>query len=83
MIIRPKKTNLKVGDTVKIISGRYKSQVSKIKKIIYKKNSVIIENINLKTKYIKPNNNEESGRIQKVEKPIHRSNIKKYNNTNK
>ena len=83
MIIPSKKINLKVGDTVKIISGKYKNQISTVRKIIYKKNSVIIENINFKTKYIKPRNNEEIGKIQKIEKPIHISNIKKHTNATK
>lgn len=72
------KINLKTGDTVEIVSGKYKNQKGKIKKILVKKNSLIIENINIKTKHIKPKQAEEQGLIKKIEAPIHRSNAKKY-----
>nr|QCI08436.1 ribosomal protein L24 [Ptilothamnion sphaericum] len=78
MKIKKTKINIKVGDKVKIISGKYKNQTSIVKKILYKKNSLIIENINLKTKHIKSKKNEESGQIKQIEKPINLSNIKKY-----
>nr|QCI08608.1 ribosomal protein L24 [Spermothamnion repens] len=69
---------IKVGDKVQIISGRYKNEISTVKKILHKKDSLIIENINIYTKHIKPKQNKEIGEIKKIEKPIHRSNIKKY-----
>nr|QCI04874.1 ribosomal protein L24 [Bornetia secundiflora] len=72
------KMNIKVGDNVKIISGKYKHEIGKVNKVIYKTNSLIIENINLKTKHIKAKTNDEPGTIKKIEKPIHRSNVKKY-----
>lgn len=71
-----KKINLKTGDIVKIISGKYKNKKGKIKKIIVNKNSLIIENINTKTKHVKPKQNEEKGQIIQIEAPIHRSNAK-------
>nr|QCI07925.1 ribosomal protein L24 [Pleonosporium borreri] len=72
------KTNIKVGDIVKVISGKYKNETGKVNKILFKKNSLIIENINIKTKHIKPKQSEEHGQIQQIEKPIHISNIKLY-----
>nr|QCI05722.1 ribosomal protein L24 [Cryptopleura ramosa] len=75
-----KKINLKTGDTVKIISGKHKGEIGKIKKIITIKNSLIIENINFKTKHLKPKQTEESGKIIQIEAPIHRSNVKIYIN---
>nr|YP_009396042.1 ribosomal protein L24 [Dasya naccarioides]ARW65228.1 ribosomal protein L24 [Dasya naccarioides] len=72
------KQKLKIGDDVKIISGKYKKQIGKIIKIVSKKNQFFIENINMKTKHIKPKQVNEKGEIKKIEGYIHKSNIKKY-----
>lgn len=76
-MIKRKKIKLKIGDFVKIISGKYKNQSGKVIKINIKKDSAIIENINLKTKHIKPKQAEEKGNIEKIEGHIHISNIRK------
>nr|QCI06641.1 ribosomal protein L24 [Erythroglossum lusitanicum] len=70
------KISLKKGDTVEIISGKYKGQKGEIIKLIISKNTLIVNNINLKTKHIKPNKKEEQGQIKSIEAPIHRSNAK-------
>lgn len=70
------KQKIKIGDNVKIVAGKHKGQTGKIKKIILKTNGVIIENINFKTKHIKPKQNEEKGTIEKILSPINISNIK-------
>ena len=72
------KIHVKNGDTVKIISGKYRGQIGEITKIIRKKNQVIIKNLNLKTKHIRPNQKEESGKIINIEAPIHSSNVMLY-----
>ena len=72
------KIHVKNGDTVKIISGKYKGQIGKITKILHKKNQVIIKDLNLKTKHIRPNKKEESGKIITIEAPIHSSNVMLY-----
>lgn len=72
------KIHVKSGDTVKIISGKYKGQIGEITKILYKKNQVIIKNLNLKTKHIRPNKKEDSGKIITIEAPIHSSNVMLY-----
>nr|YP_009392529.1 ribosomal protein L24 [Caloglossa monosticha]ARW61091.1 ribosomal protein L24 [Caloglossa monosticha] len=76
-MIKRKKIKLKIGDSVKIISGKYKNQSGKIIKIIRKKESAVIENINLKIKHIKPKQSEEKGNIEKIAGHIHISNIQK------
>jgi len=72
-----KKDKLKIGDNVKIISGKHKGQEGKIKKIIAKKNHIFIENINLKIKHIKPKQTDEQGEIKQIEGYIHKSNLRK------
>ena len=70
--------NIKTGDTVKIISGKDKGKIGQVTKVIYKSNSVIVENINMKIKHIKPQQAEQQGEIKNISKPIHTSNIKLY-----
>nr|YP_009399766.1 ribosomal protein L24 [Digenea simplex]ARW69585.1 ribosomal protein L24 [Digenea simplex] len=71
-----KKVNIRKGDMVKIISGKYKGQNGLIKNIIHNKELVTIENINIKTKHVKPQRTEDKGYIDKLEGPIHYSKIK-------
>jgi large subunit ribosomal protein L24 len=44
----------KVGDKVKVISGKDKGKFGEIKVIYHKKNQILIEGINSKIKHIKP-----------------------------
>ncbi len=66
---------IKKNDTVKIISGKYKGQEGTVIQIKKKQNQIIINNINLKIKHIKPKKEDEKGTIKKVEAPIHISNV--------
>lgn len=77
-MIKKIKMHIRNGDTVQIISGKYKGQIGKITQILNKKNQIIVENINIKTKHIRPNQKEESGRIINFEAPIHSSNVMLY-----
>lgn len=71
-----KKFFIKVGDTVKVISGSYKNQVGTVLKIYKKTGKIIVENINIRYKHIKPKNKNELGQIKQIEMPIHHSNVK-------
>ena len=82
-MMKKNRMHIKNGDTVKIISGKYKGQIGQITQILRKKNLVIIKNINLKTKHIRPNQKEESGQIINIEAPIHSSNVMLYSTKNK
>ena len=70
------KKKIKKGDMIEVISGIDKGKQGKIITIFHRKNSVVIEKINMKTKHIKPNQSEEAGQIKYIEAPIHISNIK-------
>nr|YP_009398522.1 ribosomal protein L24 [Lophocladia kuetzingii]ARW67708.1 ribosomal protein L24 [Lophocladia kuetzingii] len=70
---------IKIGNNVKVISGKEKGKTGIVKHIFRKKNSVIIENINIKTKHIKPKQTEEKGCIKQIEGYINFSNIKIIN----
>nr|AYR05826.1 ribosomal protein L24 [Lithothamnion sp.] len=77
------KMHVKTGDTVQIISGSQKGKISKIVKVLPKTSQIIIENLNLKVKHCRPNQEEESGKIISFEAPIHSSNVMLYSIKNK
>lgn len=70
------KTHVKIGDTVKIISGSAKGKEGKVLAINTAKNSVVIEGAKEMTKAIRPTEQSEGGLV-KLDKPIHISNVKK------
>ena len=73
--MQKKKLHVKVGDTVKIISGYNKNEIGEIIKINQKTSTLIIKGINFKFKHIKPNTDNEIGEIKQFEAPIHHSNV--------
>lgn len=80
-MIRAKKKNkvhVRKGDIIQIISGSHKNQVGKIAKVLPKTSQVIIENINSKTKHVRPKQEGESGQIISFDAPIHSSNVMLY-----
>lgn len=74
-----RKIHVHKGEEVKIISGQYTGKIGTIKNIIYKKNAIIIENLNTAKKHVKATKGGENGEIVLIEKPIHSSNVIKYN----
>jgi large subunit ribosomal protein L24 len=70
--------HVKKGDTVQVISGSEKGRIGIIKNVLKKQNKIIIEDINLKYKHIKPSRSNEIGQIKEFAFPIHVSNVCKY-----
>ncbi len=70
---------LRVGDPVKVISGKDKGKISEILKVLPKRNAVVVKDVNLVKKHVKPNPMMESGGIVSFEKPIDVSNVMYYN----
>ena len=64
---------LKTGDKVVVIAGANKGKEGKITKVLDDK--VIVEGVNVAKKHLKPKNNNGTGEIVEVERPIHRSNV--------
>jgi large subunit ribosomal protein L24 len=71
-----KKLHVKIGDTVRIISGFFKNEIGEVTKINRKTGTLIIKGINFKFKHVKPNTENEIGEIKQFEAPIHHSNVK-------
>jgi len=70
------------GDTVKVITGKYKGKTSRVIKVYPKTNKVIVEGVNLAKKHVRPTQENPQGGINEIEMPIHISNLKLYVNNN-
>lgn len=66
---------LRVGDSVKVITGKYKGKLGKVKKINWKSNSLIVEGVNMAKKSIKPSQVNPSGGFLEIERPLDVSNV--------
>ena len=69
------KLHIKVGDTVKVISGEAKGQEGKILSIDRKKMRAIVEGVNLVKKHSKPSAADPQGGIVEKEAGLHVSNL--------
>ncbi|KAL8506112.1 hypothetical protein ACS0TY_017101 [Phlomoides rotata] len=70
--------HVKVGDTVKVISGSDKGKISEVTMVIKHNSKIVVKDINLKTKHVKKKSEDEPGQIIKIEAPIHSSNVMLY-----
>jgi large subunit ribosomal protein L24 len=69
------KVHVKKGDKVKVISGGDKGTVSEVLQVFRKTGYIKVKDVNVKTKHVKPRQEGESGQIQKMEAPIHHSQV--------
>lgn len=74
---------IKVGDQVKVIAGKEKGKEGKIIKTLKKENKVVVEGLNKIKKHLKPRYTGQNGSIEEIEAPIHVSNVKKIEETQK
>ena len=71
---------IKKGDTVKVITGKYKGKTSRVIKVYPKTNKLIVEGVNIAKKHMRPTQENPQGGINEIEMPIHISNVKIYLN---
>ena len=67
---------VKVGDKVRVISGKDKGKEGRVLVTLKAKDRVVVEGINKVKKHIKPSRENETGGILETENPIHVSNVK-------
>ncbi|VXD19551.1 50S ribosomal subunit protein L24 [Planktothrix serta PCC 8927] len=72
------KMHVKKGDTVQVITGSDKGKVGEILRVLPKASKVVVKEVNVRTKHVKPRQEGESGRIMTFEAPIHSSNVMLY-----
>jgi large subunit ribosomal protein L24 len=70
-----KKTHIKKGDQVMVITGESKGQKGRVLEVDREKTRAIVEGINMVSKHTKPNTKAPQGGIIKKEAPIHLSNL--------
>ena len=66
---------LKVGDKVRVMSGKDKGKEGKITHTFKNENKVIVEGVNLVKKHVKPDNTNKSGGIIETEAKLNASNV--------
>ena len=69
------KLHIKVGDTVKVISGTSRGREGKILSIDRNKSRAIVEGLNIVKKHAKPSAQDPQGGIVEMEAGIHISNL--------
>jgi large subunit ribosomal protein L24 len=72
-------SHVKQGDTVKVISGKDKGKIGEIVRILKNENKVVVKEVNIKRKHVKPRKEGDVGKISQFEAPIHSSNVMLYN----
>jgi large subunit ribosomal protein L24 len=70
-----KKLHIKIGDTVKIISGESKGQEGKVLSVDRNKMRATVEGVNIVKKHTKPSASNPQGGIQEKPGSIHISNL--------
>ena len=72
------KMHVKKGDTVQVVSGKDKGKVGEVLKVLPKYSKIVVKDVNLRTKHVKPQAEGESGKIVTFEAPFHSSNVMLY-----
>lgn len=68
------KLRIKKGDTVMVITGKDNKKTGKILRVLSKKDSVLVEGLNVIKKHTRARGNQAGG-IEEKEAPIHCSNV--------
>ncbi|MBF0236196.1 MAG: 50S ribosomal protein L24 [SAR324 cluster bacterium] len=78
---RNKRTSptIHVGDKVQVIAGKNKGAVGKVLAVNWKNEKLVVEKVNMVTRHVKPNAQNQQGGLLKSEAPIHYSNVMLYN----
>ena len=69
------KLHIKKNDTVMVLAGEDKGKTGKVLKVLVEKERAIVEGVNFVNKSTKPNAKNPQGGFEKVEAPIHISNL--------
>jgi large subunit ribosomal protein L24 len=69
------KLNIKSGDQVKIVAGKYKGKSGKVIQAFPKLNRVVVEGINTAKRHLKTRRSGEKGQVIEFFMPIHASNV--------
>jgi large subunit ribosomal protein L24 len=70
-----KHMHVKKDDQVKVIAGKEKGKTGKVLRVLGKKDSVLVEKVNLVKRHTRPSSQHRQGGIIEKESPIHISNV--------
>lgn len=70
-----KKVHVKTGDTVVVLSGKSKGKQGKVMAVSPNEGKVIVENVNMVSKHVKPRKMGEAGGIVKAEGAMYASKV--------
>ena len=66
---------MKTGDTVMITAGRESGKTGKLKRVLPQTHRVIVENLNLYKRHLKPKQTGGAGKIVEKERPLPMANV--------
>ncbi|HRK05351.1 MAG TPA: 50S ribosomal protein L24 [Chlorobiota bacterium] len=69
------KLKIKKGDTVKVIAGSNKGATGRVLMVMPGELKVLVEGVNVRSKAVRPSQQNPNGGIVKMEMPIHYSNV--------
>lgn len=72
------KVHVKSGDTVMVISGKDRGKTGKVLEVSPKEGKVIVEDVNIATKHLKPRRQGDAGGILKVPAAMYASKVMLY-----
>ena len=71
-----KKTHVKKGDTVEVITGNHKGETGTVLQVIIAKDQLVVEGVRMIKKHQRRSQDRPEGGIVELEGPIHISNVK-------
>lgn len=68
-------SKIKKGDTVRVIAGKEKGKEGKVVSVNHKNHTVVVQDVNMVQKHMKPNAQNQTGGITSQEAPLDISNV--------
>ncbi len=66
---------IRKNDIIKILTGKDKNKTGKVLKVFPAKNKILVENLNIFKKHVRPKKQGEKGQIISIPRPIDVSNV--------
>ena len=63
------------GDTVMVTAGNDKGATGEVLRVLIKDDKVVVQGVNMRTKHLKPTQQNPQGGLLRKEMPIHQSNV--------
>ncbi len=67
--------NIRKGDTVVVITGKYKGRKGRVLRVLVKTERVVVEGVQMVKRHTRPTSRNQQGGIVEREAPIHVSNV--------